>query len=132
MSPSHPRMTESLIAKEPAAEPDDPNVAIHEAGQDRCAPDDDREGKPESKHHEQKVAMRRGGDRQDVVETHRHVGHDDDPDRLPERGAVANLALTARLRSYELDGDPDQEESSHELEERDPEEDTDDRHEDQP
>ena len=40
------------------------------------------------------VAVRRARDRQDVVEAHDHVGHDDDPDRLEERRALSDVSCS--------------------------------------
>jgi hypothetical protein len=67
-----------------------------------------------------------GGDGQDVIEAHRYVGHDDDPDRLPHGRAVPHVAGALFLRTDQLDGDPDENQSSDELKKGDPEQEADD------
>src|SRR5207249_7151399 len=83
------------IAEQAAAEPDDPGETVHEMGEQAGPPDDDGEREPDAEHDEHEVAVRRRGDRQHVVEAHRHVGDDDDPDRLPEGSAVPGAAVAA-------------------------------------
>src|SRR5437879_13795614 len=72
-------------------------------GEQAGPPDDDGEREPDAEHDEHEVAVRRRGDRQDVVEAHRHVGDDDDPDRLPEGSAVPGAAVAAGVRPHEPD-----------------------------
>src|SRR6266852_9527702 len=44
------------VPEQPAAEPDDPRVTVHEACQDARAPHDDRQRQPDSEHDEHQVA----------------------------------------------------------------------------
>src|SRR5438093_1713042 len=120
------------VPEQAAAEPDDPRVAVHEQRQEPGAPDDDRQREPDPEHHQEKIPVRRRRDRQHVVEAHRDVGDDDYPDRLPERRAASDLAGAGRCRPDEPDGDPDEEQPTHELQERDPQEHAHDADEDQP
>src|SRR5207245_7712729 len=93
-------------------------VAVHETGEQPGAPDDDRQRQPDTEHDERDVAAGGGGDGQHVVEAHRHVGHDDDPDRFPERGAVLGVTAGDVFGVDQLHRDPDEERAAHELHER--------------
>src|SRR2546430_5058468 len=106
------------IAEKAPAQPDDPRVAVHETGEQPGAPDDDRQRQPDAEHDEREVAAGGGGDGQHVVEAHRHVGHDDDPDRVPERGAVLGVTAGDVFGVDQLHRDPDEERAAHELHER--------------
>ena len=64
------------------------------------------------------VAVRGGGDGQDIVEAHRDVGEDDDPDRLPQGGPTAHRVLRRGAGTHQLDGDPEQQEAARELDQR--------------
>src|SRR5262245_31946875 len=107
------------VAEDAAAEPDDPHEAVHQRGQETAAPHDDRQRERDAEDDEGQVAVGCGGDGEHVVEAHDRVGHDDDPDRFPQRASVAHMALGARLLAYQLDGDPQEQEAADELEERD-------------
>src|ERR1700694_2157413 len=96
----HPVVEDHLssdFTENPAAKPDDPSIAIHQPGQPACAQDHDRQREPDTEHDEDQVVP--GGRRhsEDVVETHRDVGDDDDPDRLPQRRAALDLRFDSRL-----------------------------------
>ena len=106
------------LAEDATSEPDDPGVAVHQPGQPARPPDDDRQRQGDAEDDQDEVAARRRRHRQHVVEAHRDVGHDDDPDRLPHRGAPLELGLHPRLRLHELDGDPDEQDAAHQLQER--------------
>ena len=95
-------------------------MVVHHARQQRAAPDDhrNREGDAEGGHAD--VPLSGAGDRQDVVDAHRHVGEDDDLDRLAQVVAGAHLCCLAvvvlrarrdgcvRLRRQQLVGNPQQ------------------------
>src|SRR3990172_9566955 len=78
-------------AQDAPAEPDDPLEAVHEARQEAAPPDHDGEGEPDAEGDQHKVAVRGSGHSQDVVETHDDIGHDDDPDGLPQCGPLPDL-----------------------------------------
>src|SRR5499426_4163451 len=107
------------VAEDPAAEPYDPLVPAHEIREETTPPHHEGQRQRNAEDHEHKVSLGGGGHAEHVVEAHGDVGHDDDPDRFPERRARAGLAVFAGARPHEPDGDPDEGEPAQELEERD-------------
>src|SRR5262245_61093810 len=107
------------VSQYSSPEPDDPHVAGHEPGQDAAPPDDERQRQADAEDHEDQVAVGRRGDGEDIVEAHRDVGEDDDPDGLSERGTAPHELPRFRARTHQLDGDPDQQEPAREPDEGD-------------
>ena len=65
------------------AEVQEGREAAEQPRHELAAEEDDRDREQQTEHEQADVAVRRAGDRQDVVETHDDVGEDDRLDRLP-------------------------------------------------
>src|SRR3989449_7717757 len=110
------------VAEDPAADPDDPDKAVHEHGQETTPPHDDRQREPDAEGDEEEIAVRGGCHGEHIVEAHDRVSQDDDPDRLPERAALTDVLLGPGLLADELERDPEEQQPADELEHRDREE----------
>src|SRR5262252_3496762 len=106
------------VAQDAAPEPHDPLVPAHEVREEAAAPHDEGQRERDAEHHEHEIALGGGGHAEDIVEAHGHVGHDDDPNGLPEGRPLAGLAMLAGARLHEADGNPDESEAAQKLEER--------------
>src|SRR5439155_10859144 len=109
-------------AENAATDPDDPGEAVHQHGEEATAPDDDRQREADAEDDEKEIAVGGGGDGEHVVQAHDRVGDDDDPDRLSERAALADVALGPGLLADELELDPEEHETAQELQQGDTEE----------
>src|SRR5206468_5303859 len=110
------------VAENAATDPDDPGEAVHQHGEEATAPDDDRQREADAEDDEKEIAVGGGGDGEHVVQAHDRVGDDDDPDRLSERAALADVALGPGLLADELERDPEEHETAQELQQGDTEE----------
>src|SRR3989449_9944284 len=110
------------VAEDPAADPDDPDKAVHEHGEETTPPHDDRQREPDAEGDEEEIAVRGGCHGEHIVEAHDRVSQDDDPDRLPERAALTDVLLGPGLLADELERDPEEQQPADELEHRDREE----------
>src|SRR5437879_9995323 len=79
------------VAEDPAADPDDPDKAVHEHGQETTPPHDDRQREPDAEGDEEEIAVRGGCDGEHSVEAHDRVCQDAEPELTPERAALPDV-----------------------------------------
>src|SRR5713226_10425135 len=110
------------LASDPAEnspfEPNNPAEAIHKPGQKGATANHNWDGKPDAEYHQGEIPMGGCRHRHDVIETHDQVSNDDDSDRLPKRGNLPGLLFLrlALILTYQLDGNPDQDQPPYRLE----------------
>src|SRR5690606_31075309 len=110
-------------AQQAGAEHHDDREAVDQLEHQRAAPDDDGHAHEQAEDDQAELmtgigALGRARDGDHVVQAHHEVGHDDGLDGRHQRAAAFDVAVSLVLGHEQLDADPHQQQTAHQLQER--------------
>src|SRR3990170_7251269 len=106
------------LPQDGGADVDDDRVFVHQHGEKRAGPHDERDAEPQPEKQKEHVPFRRPGDRQHIVQAHDDIRDDDQLDRLPDVSRFPDFFLLVSLHQ-ELHRDPGDQRSADEFQEGD-------------